>query len=77
MLRRLRNAKCDETPLFAQATEQLYELEPSSEAAYNMAAGSLEEMISKGQKTFTAGHGAGKRQGTTCKVYYEYACYFR
>ena len=37
MLRRLRNAKCDESELFAQATDQLYQLEPSAEAAYNMA----------------------------------------
>jgi tetratricopeptide (TPR) repeat protein len=37
MLRRLRAANCDESPLFAQATQQLYELEPSAEAAFNMA----------------------------------------
>jgi tetratricopeptide (TPR) repeat protein len=37
MLRRLRAANCDESQLFAQATQQLYELEPSAEAAFNMA----------------------------------------
>jgi tetratricopeptide (TPR) repeat protein len=37
MLRRLRRAKCDESPLFAEATEKLYQLEPSAEAAFNMA----------------------------------------
>ncbi len=37
MLRRLGSAKCDETPLFSDATERLYELEPSAEAAFNMA----------------------------------------
>lgn len=37
MLRRLGNANCDETPLFSEATERLYELEPSAEAAFNMA----------------------------------------
>ena len=37
MLRRLRAANCDESVLFANATEQLYNLEPSSEAAFNMA----------------------------------------
>ncbi len=37
MLRRLGNADCEESQLFSQATEQLYELEPSAEAAFNMA----------------------------------------
>ena len=37
MLRRLRRANCDESELFSQATERLYELEPSAEAAFNMA----------------------------------------
>lgn len=37
MLRRLRKANCDESELFSQATEKLYELEPSAEAAFNMA----------------------------------------
>lgn len=39
MLRRLRQAKCDESPLVEQATMRLYELEPSAEAAFNMARG--------------------------------------
>lgn len=37
MLRRLGRANCTESELFAQATEKLYELEPSAEAAFNMA----------------------------------------
>ncbi len=37
MLRRLGSAKCDESQLFSDATEQLYALEPSAEAAFNMA----------------------------------------
>ena len=37
MLRRLRRAKCDESELYKQATEKLYELDPSAEAAFNMA----------------------------------------
>ena len=37
MLRRLRKAKCDETELAEKATTKLYELEPSAEAAFNMA----------------------------------------
>jgi len=37
MLRRLSKANCDESELYSQASEKLYQLEPSSEAAYNMA----------------------------------------
>jgi len=37
MLRRLGRANCTETALFSDATERLYELEPSAEAAFNMA----------------------------------------
>ncbi len=37
MLRRLRKAKCDESELSERATTTLYELEPSAEAAFNMA----------------------------------------
>lgn len=37
MLRRLRRANCDESGLYDQATEKLYQLEPSAEAAFNMA----------------------------------------
>ena len=37
MLFRLRRARCDESQLFEQATLKLYELEPSAEAAFNMA----------------------------------------
>lgn len=37
MLYRLRRARCDESQLFEQATLKLYELEPSAEAAFNMA----------------------------------------
>ncbi len=37
MLRRLRRAKCDESTLAEKATIKLYELEPSAEAAFNMA----------------------------------------
>jgi tetratricopeptide (TPR) repeat protein len=37
MLRRLRRAKCDDSELVEKATNRLYELEPSAEAAFNMA----------------------------------------
>ncbi len=37
ILRRLRKAGCDDNDLYKKATEKLYELEPSAEAAFNMA----------------------------------------
>ncbi|HCY41987.1 MAG TPA: hypothetical protein DHV48_11640 [Prolixibacteraceae bacterium] len=37
MIRMLDRQSCDATPLFAKASEKLYSLEPSAEAAYNMA----------------------------------------
>jgi tetratricopeptide (TPR) repeat protein len=39
MLRRLRQARCDDSELVEKATIRLYELEPSAEAAFNMARG--------------------------------------
>lgn len=39
MLRRLRRAKCEGSGLVEKATIRLYELEPSAEAAFNMARG--------------------------------------
>jgi len=41
MLRKLSRANCTESELFANATEKLYELDPSAEAAYNMARRSI------------------------------------
>jgi len=37
MLRRLARTKCDDSPLFFQASEKMYQLDPSAEAAFNMA----------------------------------------
>lgn len=37
MLSRLRKAKCDDSELYSLATEKLYKLDPSPEAAFNMA----------------------------------------
>lgn len=37
MVRLLDRSDCDASPLFAKASEKLYQLEPSAEAAYNMA----------------------------------------
>lgn len=43
MLRRLRQAKCDESVLVEKATIRLYELDPSAEAAFNMARGYIKK----------------------------------
>lgn len=37
MLRRLARTGCDDSPLFFEASEKMYQLDPSAEAAYNMA----------------------------------------
>jgi tetratricopeptide (TPR) repeat protein len=37
MIRMLDRQNCDASPLFAKASEKLYSMEPSAEAAYNMA----------------------------------------
>lgn len=37
MLRRLNQANCDESELYSKASEKLYQLDPSAEAAFNMA----------------------------------------
>ncbi len=37
MIRMLDRQKCDASPLYAKASEKLYSMEPSAEAAYNMA----------------------------------------
>lgn len=53
MLRRLRKAKCDDSELAEKATIKLYELEPSAEAAFNMATSMFEKMILQTQRNIT------------------------
>ncbi|KAF0237808.1 MAG: tetratricopeptide repeat [Prolixibacteraceae bacterium] len=52
MLRRLRQAKCDDSQLVEKATIRLYELEPSAEAAFNMARGYVEKDDLENAKKF-------------------------
>lgn len=52
MLRRLRQAKCDESALVEKATIRLYELEPSAEAAFNMARGYVKKDDLENAKKF-------------------------
>lgn len=52
MLRRLRMAKCDDSELVEKATIRLYELEPSAEAAFNMARGYVKKDDLENAKKF-------------------------
>lgn len=76
MLRRLGNANCDETPLFSEATEKLYELEPSAEAAFNMARRFVKRDDSERAKNY---YQQAMEQETDkellAKYYYEYALF--
>jgi tetratricopeptide (TPR) repeat protein len=74
MLRRLRNAKCDESTLFSQATDQLYQLEPSSEAAYNMARRALRnDDIPRAKEYYLQAIEQEKDKDQLSKLYYEMA----
>lgn len=74
MLRRLRNAKCDESQLFAQATEQLYQLEPSAEAAYNMARRAFRrDEIDRAKDYYQQAMEQETDKDQLSKYYYEYA----
>lgn len=76
MLRRLGSAKCDETPLFSDATERLYELEPSAEAAFNMARRFLRRNDDERAKNY---YKQAMEQETNkellAKYYYEYGLF--
>jgi tetratricopeptide (TPR) repeat protein len=76
MLRRLGSAKCDESQLFSDATEQLYRLEPSAEAAFNMARRYLKRNDDEKTKNYYL---EAIEQETDkellAKYYYEYALF--
>jgi tetratricopeptide (TPR) repeat protein len=76
MLRRLGGAKCEESPLFSEATERLYELEPSAEAAFNMARRFLKRDDAERAKNY---YQQAMEQETDkdllAKYYYEYALF--
>lgn len=74
MLRRLRKAKCDESDLVEKATIRLYELEPSAEAAFNMARGYLKENdIEKAKEYYKQAMDQETDQELLATYYYEYA----
>lgn len=74
MLRRLGNAGCEESPLFSQATEKLYKLDPSAEAAFNMARRYVQRDDTEKAKSY---YQQAMEQETDeellAKYYYEYA----
>lgn len=74
ILRKLRNAKCDESALFAQATEQLYQLEPSAEAAYNMARRAFRnDDLDKAKEYYQQAMDQESDKERLSRYYYEYA----
>ena len=74
MLRRLGNANCEETPLFSQATERLYELDPSAEAAFNMARRYVErEETEKAKNYYKQAMEQETDEELLVNYYYEYA----
>jgi tetratricopeptide (TPR) repeat protein len=76
MLRRLGGAKCDDSELFSNATEQLYNLEPSAEAAYNMARRFLKRDDDERAKNYyRQAIDQETDQDLLAKYYYEYALF--
>ncbi|MDD4143940.1 MAG: hypothetical protein PHN68_04830 [Prolixibacteraceae bacterium] len=76
MLRRLGKANCEETPLFSQATEKLYELDPSAEAAFNMARRYLKRNdIPKAKEYYKQAMEQETDNSRLSEYYYEYATF--
>jgi len=76
MLRRLRRANCDETPLFSEATEKLYNLEPSAEAAFNMARRYLKRNeVEKAKGYYKQAMEQETDQDLLATYYFEYALF--
>lgn len=76
MLRRLSRTKCDDSPLFFQASEKMYQLEPSAEAAFNMARMFVKQDDAEKAKSYYL---QAMHQETDQKLledyYYEYALF--
>lgn len=74
MLRRLGNADCEESALFSDATEQLYNLEPSAEAAFNMARRYLKrDNLDKAKQYYEQAIDQETNDELLAGYYYEYA----
>jgi len=76
MLRRLGRAKCDESQLFSQASERLYELEPSAEAAFNMARRYVKrDNITRAKRYYKQAMNQETDRELLANYYYEYALF--
>ena len=76
MLRRLGRAGCDDSPLFFEASEKLYHLEPSAEAAYNMARMFVkQENFTKAEEYYKKAMEQETDQSLLEGYYYEYALF--
>jgi hypothetical protein len=76
ILRRLRKAGCDGSDLYNDATEKLYELEPSAEAAFNMAHRYLKlEDYDKAKTYYKQAMEQEVNQELLASYYYEYALF--
>lgn len=74
MLRRLGKANCEETALFSQATEKLYKLDPSPEAAFNMARRYLKrDEIEKAKEYYKQAIDQETDNNRLADYYFEYA----
>lgn len=76
MLRRLARAGCDDSPLFFNASEKMYHLEPSAEAAFNMARMFVKQNDAEKAKTYYKQAMEQETDQSLLKDYnYEYALF--
>jgi tetratricopeptide (TPR) repeat protein len=76
MLRRLARAGCDDSPLFFNASEKMYHLEPSAEAAFNMARMFVKQNDAEKAKTYYRQAMEQETDQSLLKDYnYEYALF--
>lgn len=74
MVRRLRRANCDNSELLENATVQLYNLEPSAEAAFNMAHSYyLKDDVENAKKYYLQAIDQEKDSKLLATYYFEYA----
>ncbi len=74
MVRMLDRQNCDASPLYAKASEKLYQMEPSAEAAYNMARMFVKaSQLDKAETYYKQAIAAEKDPLSLSKYYYEMA----
>lgn len=76
MLRRLRKTGCEDSPLAEKATVRLYELDPSAEAAFNMAHRYLKrDEFEKAKEYYQQAMDQETDQDLLATYYYQYALF--